>query len=172
MNLILSDVEETIMIVEVAEGAPEGHGTVNVLSVLRPWIAGLIVTFGRSQSEKWTCCSSEATVLSWYANAVPTIFGLLTRTAGRSLHHRGRNSYCTFEGTQSACQSNAPFCNQVTAHCMPEGVVIRDSRIEHKVQMYSKRVYLPAGTTEPLARAPSISAEMTHGVVVPDDRSG
>jgi small nuclear ribonucleoprotein (snRNP)-like protein len=30
MNLILSDVEETIMIVEVTEGAPEGHGTVNV----------------------------------------------------------------------------------------------------------------------------------------------
>jgi small nuclear ribonucleoprotein (snRNP)-like protein len=30
MNLILSDVEETIMIVEVAEGVPEGQGTVNV----------------------------------------------------------------------------------------------------------------------------------------------
>lgn len=30
MNLILSDVEETIMIVEQAEGAPEGSGTVNV----------------------------------------------------------------------------------------------------------------------------------------------
>jgi hypothetical protein len=32
MNLILSDVEETIMIVDVAEGAPEGQGTVNVCS--------------------------------------------------------------------------------------------------------------------------------------------
>jgi len=30
MNLILSDVEESIMIVDVAEGAPEGQGTVNV----------------------------------------------------------------------------------------------------------------------------------------------
>jgi U6 snRNA-associated Sm-like protein LSm3 len=30
MNLILSEVEETIMIVEVAEGAPVGQGTVNV----------------------------------------------------------------------------------------------------------------------------------------------
>jgi len=30
MNLILSDVEETIMIVDVAEGAPDGQGTVNV----------------------------------------------------------------------------------------------------------------------------------------------
>jgi len=30
MNLILSNVEETIMIVEPIEGAPEGHGTVKV----------------------------------------------------------------------------------------------------------------------------------------------
>ena len=30
MNLILSDVEETIMIVDVPEGAPESQGTVNV----------------------------------------------------------------------------------------------------------------------------------------------
>ncbi|KAL7282278.1 hypothetical protein ACG7TL_003748 [Trametes sanguinea] len=31
MNLILSDVEETIMIVDQVEGAPEGHTTVNRL---------------------------------------------------------------------------------------------------------------------------------------------
>lgn len=30
MNLILSDVEETIMIVDLAEGQPEAQGTVNV----------------------------------------------------------------------------------------------------------------------------------------------
>lgn len=30
MNLILSDVEETIMIVDQPEGAPEEHSTVNV----------------------------------------------------------------------------------------------------------------------------------------------
>lgn len=30
MNLILSDVEETIMIVEQSDGAPEGRNTVNV----------------------------------------------------------------------------------------------------------------------------------------------
>ncbi|KAI0663251.1 hypothetical protein C8Q70DRAFT_1086182 [Cubamyces menziesii] len=30
MNLILSDVEETIMIVDQIEGAPEGHTTVNI----------------------------------------------------------------------------------------------------------------------------------------------
>lgn len=34
MNLILSDVEETIMIVEQVEGAPEGQSTVNVRGVL------------------------------------------------------------------------------------------------------------------------------------------
>ena len=38
MNLILSDVEETIMIVDVTEGAPEGQGTVNVsLGVSSNW---------------------------------------------------------------------------------------------------------------------------------------
>jgi hypothetical protein len=30
MNLILSDVEETIMLVDGAEGAPSGQGVVNV----------------------------------------------------------------------------------------------------------------------------------------------
>ncbi|KAF9821259.1 hypothetical protein IEO21_00867 [Rhodonia placenta] len=30
MNLILSDVEETIVIVDHVEGAPEGQGTVNI----------------------------------------------------------------------------------------------------------------------------------------------
>lgn len=34
MNLILSDVEETIMIVDVVEGAPEGQGAVKVCSFL------------------------------------------------------------------------------------------------------------------------------------------
>ena len=35
MNLILSDVEETIMLVEQVEGAPEGQTTVNVCEILR-----------------------------------------------------------------------------------------------------------------------------------------
>jgi small nuclear ribonucleoprotein (snRNP)-like protein len=34
MNLILSDVEETIMVVEVPEGAPETEGTIRVCGVL------------------------------------------------------------------------------------------------------------------------------------------
>jgi hypothetical protein len=33
MNLILSDVEETIMLVETVDGAPEGQGVVNVRKV-------------------------------------------------------------------------------------------------------------------------------------------
>ena len=33
MNLILSDVEETIMIVDQVEGAPEGQSTVNVSKI-------------------------------------------------------------------------------------------------------------------------------------------
>ncbi len=36
MNLILSDVEETIMIVDPVEGAPEGHTSVNVSLGSRP----------------------------------------------------------------------------------------------------------------------------------------
>jgi U6 snRNA-associated Sm-like protein LSm3 len=48
MNLILSDVEETIMIVDVAEDAPEGQGTVNVRS-FHPLInlVGLTLTSSR-----------------------------------------------------------------------------------------------------------------------------
>ena len=42
MNLILSDVEETIMIVDVAEGAPEGQGTVNV-RLLQQSIIDLVI---------------------------------------------------------------------------------------------------------------------------------
>ncbi len=34
MNLILSDVEETIMIVGDADGLPEGRATVNVSSIV------------------------------------------------------------------------------------------------------------------------------------------
>jgi small nuclear ribonucleoprotein (snRNP)-like protein len=35
MNLILSDVEETIMIVETPDGTPQGRGTVNVSTPTR-----------------------------------------------------------------------------------------------------------------------------------------
>jgi len=34
MNLILSDVEETVMLVDGMEGAPPGQGVVNVSSTL------------------------------------------------------------------------------------------------------------------------------------------
>jgi hypothetical protein len=51
MNLILSDVEETIMIVEVTEGAPEGHGTVNVSSVPFAVVSCLMVLIGRKTKD-------------------------------------------------------------------------------------------------------------------------
>ena len=39
MNLILSDVEETIMLVDGVDGAPPGQGVVNVSSSSPPSIA-------------------------------------------------------------------------------------------------------------------------------------
>jgi small nuclear ribonucleoprotein (snRNP)-like protein len=42
MNLILSDVEETIMLVDGAEGTPHGQGVVNVSSV-HPLIRSLFL---------------------------------------------------------------------------------------------------------------------------------
>jgi len=54
MNLILSDVEETIMIVEAVEGAVKGQGTVNVRSSFPVWLK---LTGSRSLNGKWTCCS-------------------------------------------------------------------------------------------------------------------
>ncbi len=54
MNLILSDVEETIMIVDLPEGAAEGQGTVNV-SNLGDWDQQRLIRTSRSRNEKWTC---------------------------------------------------------------------------------------------------------------------
>jgi U6 snRNA-associated Sm-like protein LSm3 len=44
MNLILSDVEETIMLVDGVEGAPPGQGVVNVSST-SPGTAIFVLTF-------------------------------------------------------------------------------------------------------------------------------
>lgn len=64
MNLVMSAVEETIMIVEPVEGAPHGQGSVNVGHVCS--IFGLVFTFKSSSTSngRWTCCSLEETVLS------------------------------------------------------------------------------------------------------------
>jgi hypothetical protein len=64
MNLIMSDVEETIMIVDVVDGAPAGQpATVNVGVANMHLFARLLGN--RLQKEKWTCCSYEGMALSW-----------------------------------------------------------------------------------------------------------
>ena len=63
MNLILSAVEETILIVEPAEGVPNSQGSVNVS--LAYSISELEFTHSLSMlSGRWTCCSSEGMVSS------------------------------------------------------------------------------------------------------------
>ena len=44
MNLILSDVEETIMLVDGVDGAPPGQGVVNVSSSSPPSTAIFVLT--------------------------------------------------------------------------------------------------------------------------------
>lgn len=65
MNLILSDVEETIMIVDQVEGAPDGTGTVNVrlrfVSARLCRITDALVL--RLQSGRWTCFLFAETAL-------------------------------------------------------------------------------------------------------------
>lgn len=64
MNLIMSAVEETIMIVESVEGTPSAQGSVNVSNICSKfWLA---FTYGSSSMSngRWTCCLSEGTVLS------------------------------------------------------------------------------------------------------------
>ena len=59
MNLILSDVEETIMLVDGAEGAPPGQGIVNV-SPLTSHRSDPFLTYPhRRRRERWKCFSSE-----------------------------------------------------------------------------------------------------------------
>lgn len=56
MNLIMSAVEETIMVVEPTEGAPQGQGSVNVSRVCL--IFRLVFTHKSSSMSngRWTCC--------------------------------------------------------------------------------------------------------------------
>ena len=62
MNLIMSDVEETIMIVD-PDGAANGQSVVNVNeSVLILVDTAHLLYLSRSQNEKWKCYLSEETV--------------------------------------------------------------------------------------------------------------
>jgi hypothetical protein len=66
MNLILSDVEETIMLVDGVEGAPPGQGVVNV-SPSSPFNIAIFVLTCRPrwQKERWKCSLSEEMALFW-----------------------------------------------------------------------------------------------------------
>jgi len=67
MNLILSDVEETIMVVDVPDGAPESEGRVRVRgwnflqSVMKS--ANNSFSFYRSRNGVLRCCLYVETVL-------------------------------------------------------------------------------------------------------------
>jgi len=64
MNLIMSAVEETIMIVEPVEGAPQSQGSVNVSHVYSIFRSVLIHKSSSMSNGRWTCCSLEEMVLS------------------------------------------------------------------------------------------------------------
>ena len=62
MNLIMSAVEETIMVVEPTEGAPQGQGSVNVSPICL--IFRLVLTHESSSTSngRWICCLLEEMV--------------------------------------------------------------------------------------------------------------
>ena len=58
MNLILSDVEETIMIVDHADGAPDVQGTVNVGTIHSThYIVALMPGLDREEENEYAVCS-------------------------------------------------------------------------------------------------------------------
>lgn len=62
MNLILSDVEETIMIVDT-DSAPNGQSIVNVRTTDSGRSISRRSPHHRLQNEKWICCLLEEMVL-------------------------------------------------------------------------------------------------------------
>ena len=71
MNLILSDVEETIMLVDGADGAAHGQGAVNVSSGPPSRCDLRSDAVFRWQKGRWKCFSSEAMGLFWYVLRLP-----------------------------------------------------------------------------------------------------
>lgn len=55
MNLILSDVEETIMLVDGMEGTSPGQGVVNVSSISPSTVIFVLTLYPRWQKERWKC---------------------------------------------------------------------------------------------------------------------
>ena len=64
MNLIMSAVEETIMIVEPVEGAPHGQGSVNVSCVCSMFGLVFIYKSSSTSNGRWRCCLLEGTASS------------------------------------------------------------------------------------------------------------
>jgi len=62
MNLIMSAVEETIMVVEPAEGVPQGQGSVNVSPTRLIFRPEFTREFSSMSNGRWKCCSLEETV--------------------------------------------------------------------------------------------------------------
>ena len=63
MNLIMSAVEETIMVVEPGEGATQGQGSVNVSHVCLIFPLVFTPKSSSTSSGRWRCCLLEETVL-------------------------------------------------------------------------------------------------------------
>ena len=62
MNLIMSAVEETIMVVEPAEGVPQGQGSVNVSRTRLIFPPPFTHEFSSTSNGRWRCCSLEEMV--------------------------------------------------------------------------------------------------------------
>jgi len=63
MNLIMSAVEETIMIIEPVEGAPQSQGTVNVSHICLTFELIFNRGFSSTSNGRWRCCLLGETVL-------------------------------------------------------------------------------------------------------------
>lgn len=78
MNLILSDVEETIMIVDQEEGATHSPHTVNASTVFLASSSSFRLhvdfAFRRLSNEKWKCCSYVETGSYWCVLSLMVLF--------------------------------------------------------------------------------------------------
>lgn len=84
MNLILSDVEETMMLVDGAESAPHGQGVVNVSSSISHRNNPFLTYPHRWRRERWRCFSSEVMGLFWCGHPSPSslFYSVLLSTLG------------------------------------------------------------------------------------------
>jgi len=73
MNLILSDVEETIMLVDGTESVPPGQGVVNVSHPTSHRSKPLLTCPHRWQRERWKCFSSEVMASFWCGRPYPSV---------------------------------------------------------------------------------------------------